>query len=116
MIYLQTTPEDEKPCYLPEIGGYFMSKSEQSAIYLNLKARRTSVKNEIAGLEVDLKEAGVLFSALSRSLTACHAANLDWGRYQNLASELPAKAKRYEWLKAELENIQAQLDKFSGLD
>jgi hypothetical protein len=114
MIYSATTPAEEVPYYcLPEIGGYFMSKTEQHAIYSRLKARRGEISNEIASLEGAMKEAGVRFASLSRSLSGCQIGNLDWSPYQNLVTELPRTAARYDAAKSELADIQAQLSKFT---
>jgi hypothetical protein len=107
---------EEKPCYLPEVGGYFMSKGEQREVYLGLKNRKKEIMNEIAAIDVNLKAAGVLFASLSMSLTECQAGNLDWSRYQKLTSGLPDMGRRYEALKLELANVDAKLDQFIAMD
>ena len=116
MIYSETTSIADLPCYLPEIGGYYMSKGEQVNVYLGLKTRRTEIRNEIAAIEVIVKAAGPSFGTLSRSLADCAVENLDWGPYQALVAMLPQKTARYGGLKAELAIVQAAIDKFVGFD
>jgi hypothetical protein len=112
MIYSATTPIDELPCYLPELGGYFMSKGEQKEIREALRAKEKEILNEIAGIEGKMKAAAPRFNSLSRSLADCQVGNLDWSVYQNLIAELPLGAKRYDVLKIELQDVRAQLAKF----
>jgi hypothetical protein len=112
MIYSATTPIEDLPCYLPEIGGYFMSKSEQDERRDALRSQEKQIMREMAGIETDMKAAAPRFNSLSRSLADCQVGNLDWSVYQNLVAELPSKAKRYEALKIELQNVRAQLAKF----
>lgn len=114
MLYSATTPPEEVPHYcLPEIGGYFMSKTEQHAIHSRLKARRGEISNEIASLEGAMKEAGVRFASLSGLLGACQIGHFDWSPYQKLVAELPRTAARYDAAKSELADIEAQLSKFT---
>jgi len=112
MIYSAMTPIDELPSYLPEIGGYFMSKSEQREVREILRVREKEILNEIAGIEGKMKAAAPHFNSLNRSLADCQVGNLDWSVYQNLVSELPLKAKRHNALKIELQDVRAQLAKF----
>jgi hypothetical protein len=112
MIYCATTPIADLPCYLPEIGGYFMSKGEQRDIRDTLRLREKQILNEIAGIEVDMKAAAPRFSSLSRSLIECQVGNLDWSVYQAVITELPLKARRYDALKMELQDVRGQLAKF----
>jgi hypothetical protein len=112
MIYSVTTPIEDLPCYLPEIGGYFMSKGEQRDIRDTLKLREKQILNEIAGIEADMKAAAPRFNSLSRSLAECHVGNLDWTVYQAFLAELPLKARRYSALTVELQDVRGQLAKF----
>jgi hypothetical protein len=112
MIYSKTTPIEHLPCYLPEIGGYFMSMDEQRIKRDDLRSKEKQIRNEIAGIEVDMKAAAPRFNSLGRSLTDCQVGNLDWSVYQALISELPPKARRYDALKIELESVRAQMAKF----
>jgi hypothetical protein len=116
MIYSAATPIGDLPCYLPEIGGYFMSKGEQRDVYLSLKAKRTEIRNEIQAIETTMKAAAPFFGTLNRSLAGCQVGNLDWGFYQKLISDLPIKATRYEALKLQVADIEAQLDGFVGME
>jgi hypothetical protein len=116
MIYSTATPTEDLPCYLPEIGGYFMSKGEQRDVYLALKAKRTEIRNEIKAIETTMKAAAPLFNSLGRSLAECHVGNLDWSPYPRLISDLPVKAIRYDALKLQLAEVQADLDGFTGME
>jgi hypothetical protein len=88
-----------------------MSKSEQHANHASLKSQKKKIVNQMAGIEVGLKEAAISFADLSRSLEACQVGNLNWTHYQKLVSNLPYAGRRYEALKLELAGVQAQLDK-----
>src|ERR1700693_519677 len=112
MIYSATTPIEDLPCYLPAIGGYFMSRGEQKEVRETLKLREKEILNEIAGIEGKMKAAAPRFNSLSRSLTDCQVGNLDWSVYQALISELPHKAERHSGLKIELESVRATVSKF----
>ncbi len=89
-----------------------MSKGEQNEVRETLKLREKEIRNEIAGIEGKMKAAAPPFNSLSRSLADCQVGNLDWSVYQNLVSELPLKAKRFDALKIELQDVRAQLAKF----
>jgi hypothetical protein len=54
---------EEKPCYLPEVWGYFMSEGEQREVYWGLKNRKKEIMNEMAAIDINLKAAGVFFCA-----------------------------------------------------
>jgi hypothetical protein len=112
MIYSAITPIDDLPCYLPEIGGYFMSKGEQREVRDTLKLREKQILNEIAGIEVEMKAAAPRFSSLSRSLAELAVSNFDWTVYQTFITELPLKARRRDLLKIELQDVRGQLAKF----
>jgi hypothetical protein len=112
MIYSVTTPIEDLPCYLPEIGGYFMSKSEQDERRDALRSQEKQIMREMAGIETDMKAAGPRFNSLGRSLTECQVGNLDWSVYKTLILELPTKARRFDALKIELQDVRAQLAKF----
>jgi hypothetical protein len=93
-----------------------MSREEQDLVYMSLKARLRELQREKAAIESDLKGAAPYFSGLSRSLKELSVGNWDWTALRKYEGELPAKAQRYEELKLELAEVQAQIDKFPDAD
>lgn len=56
MIYSANTPKDEIPWYcLPELGDYFMSKSEQYGIKEALTGEIRDIKHEMRGIEIEME-------------------------------------------------------------
>jgi len=89
-----------------------MSKGEQKEVREALRAKEKEILNEIAGIEGKMKAAAPRFNSLSRSLADCQVGNIDWTVYQGLIAELPSKARRYDALGIELQDVRAQLAKF----